>query len=184
MNLLVYKESLLNFEETDPPLPTLAKSLLQDFEDVPSILPTIQGIEQQVNLIPIVVIPNQLAYQSNLEEKKVSEENGGVDEQGLCQGEHESVLRANTVGSIERWDIEDVGGLINNIMIKYRHPIPRLANMLDELHCACIFSKCDLKNGYHQIRIRDGFVVSANGIEVEEEKIKAIKKLAYTYEYN
>ena len=45
---------------------------------------------------------------------------------------------------------------VKNIMVNYYHLIPRLDDMLDELHGACVFSKIDLKSRYYQMRMKDG----------------------------
>jgi hypothetical protein len=41
-------------------------------------------------------------------------------------------------------------------MVKYKHLILRIDDILNELHGSCMFSKIDLKIVYHQIKIKEG----------------------------
>ena len=44
---------------------------------------------------------------------------------------------------------------LNKVTIKNRYPLPRIDDLMDQLRGASVFSKIDLKSGYHQIRVRD-----------------------------
>ncbi|KAA0042118.1 pol protein [Cucumis melo var. makuwa] len=47
---------------------------------------------------------------------------------------------------------------LNKVTIKNRYPLPRIDNLFDQLQGATVFSKIDLRSGYHQLRIKDGDV--------------------------
>ena len=45
---------------------------------------------------------------------------------------------------------------LNDITVKNRYPLPLLASAFELLHGATVFTKLDLRNAYHLVRIREG----------------------------
>jgi hypothetical protein len=43
---------------------------------------------------------------------------------------------------------------LNEVTVKNKYPLPRIEDMFDQLIGASVFSKIDLRSGYHQLRIR------------------------------
>jgi hypothetical protein len=43
---------------------------------------------------------------------------------------------------------------LNEITIKNKYPLPRIDDLFDQLKGACVFSKINLRSGYHQLKIR------------------------------
>jgi hypothetical protein len=160
--VLLYKDNFLVTNDLPPTLPSVVFDVLQDYEDVfpeevPLGLPPKRGIEHQIDLVPSASLPNRAPYRTTPEETKEIQRqvqeliDKGYIKESLSPCAIPIILVPKKDGS---WRMCVDCRAINNITIRYRHPISRLDDMLDEFSGAIIFTKFDLRSGYHQIRMR------------------------------
>jgi hypothetical protein len=149
---LICKRALFSLDDIASSLPPTITNLLQEYEDVfpseiPPGLPPMRGIEHQIDLIPGATLPNSAAYRTYPEETKEIQRqvqdllDYGYVRESLSPGAVLVLLVPKKDGS---WCMCVDCRAINNITIHYRHPIPRLDDMLDELCGSIIFTKIDL----------------------------------------
>jgi hypothetical protein len=44
---------------------------------------------------------------------------------------------------------------LNEVTIKNKYPLPRIEDLFDQMKRSSVFSKIDLRSGYHQLKIRE-----------------------------
>ncbi|XP_026398913.1 uncharacterized protein LOC113294751 [Papaver somniferum] len=144
-------------EQTVTPTPILP--LLQKYETVfqePNTLPPSSAHDHHIPLKPLTTPPNQRPYRIPYIQKEVVEQlvqemlKTGVIQPSIIPFSSPILLVKKKDGS---WRFCVDYKKLNEATIKDKYPIPIIEELLDELRGAKVFSKIDLRVGYHQIRV-------------------------------
>ncbi|GJX15460.1 putative reverse transcriptase domain-containing protein [Tanacetum coccineum] len=66
---------------------------------------------------------------------------------------------------------------LNKLTVKNRYPLPRIDDLFDQLQGSSVYSKIDLRSGYHQLRVHEEDILKTANKEEHEEHLKLILEL-------
>ncbi|GJX97782.1 putative reverse transcriptase domain-containing protein, partial [Tanacetum coccineum] len=126
-------------------------------EDLPGLPPTRQ-MEFQIDLMPgaapIARAPYRLAPS---EMKELSEQLQELSDKGFIRPSSSAwgapVLFVKKKDGSFRMCIDYRE--LNKLIVKNRYPLPRIDDLFDQLQGSSVYSKIDLRSGYHQLRVRE-----------------------------
>nr|GEV26049.1 putative reverse transcriptase domain-containing protein [Tanacetum cinerariifolium] len=95
-------------------------------EDLPGI-PPVQQVEFQIDLVPGFIRPSSSPWGAPVLFVKKKDRSFRI-----CIDYHE----------------------LNKLTVKNRYPLPRIDDLFDQLQGSSVYSKIDLRSGYHQLRVR------------------------------
>lgn len=148
-------------KEKEPDHPEYVERLLDEYKDVfPDDLPGMpppRAVDHAIDLYPGTQPYSRAPYRFNIEElKELKVQLDDLLKKGLIRPSvspwGSPVLFQKKKDGTYRLCIDYRG--LNKQTIKNKYPLPHIDDLLSQLSGAQVFSKIDLRSGYHQIRIK------------------------------
>nr|GEW39659.1 putative reverse transcriptase domain-containing protein [Tanacetum cinerariifolium] len=137
---------------------SVIRDFLEVFHDDLPRLPPPRQVEFKIELVPGVAPVARAPYRlASSEMKELADQLQELSEKGfICPS---SSLWGAPVLFVKKrdgsfWMCIDYREL-NKLTVKNRYPLPRIDDMFDQLQGSSVYSKIDLRTGYHQLRITE-----------------------------
>ena len=142
---------------------TSLQAVIHDLQDrfpatPPDSLPSDRNMAHAIPIEPGSIPPDKHLYRMSLAEKVEMERQ-------VTEGLRRGIIEPSTspYGAPCLFVSKKDGSLrmcvdyraLNKMTVKNKYPLPRIDDLLDQLHGATVFSSLDLQSGYHQIKIQD-----------------------------
>ncbi|GJY56599.1 putative reverse transcriptase domain-containing protein [Tanacetum coccineum] len=157
--------------------------IVQDFpevfpEDLPG-LPPVRPVEFQIDLIPEAAPVARAPYRLVPSEmKELSEQLQELSDKGFIRPSSSPwgapVLFVKKTDGSFRMCIDYLE--LNKLTVKNHYPLPRIDDLFDQLQGSSIYSKIDLRSGYHHLKVREQDIPKTDEKE-HKEHLKAILEL-------
>nr|GEU95524.1 reverse transcriptase domain-containing protein [Tanacetum cinerariifolium] len=148
-------------------------------------LPPARPMEFQIDLIPGAALVARAPYRLvSSKMKELSEQLQELSDKGFIRPSSSPwgapVLFIKKKDGLFRMCIDYRE--LNKLTVKNSYPLPRIDNLFDQLQGSSVYSKIDLRSGYHQLRVQEQDVpktaLRTRGIHVDSAKIESIKDWA------
>ncbi|GJS23539.1 putative reverse transcriptase domain-containing protein [Tanacetum coccineum] len=132
--------------------------IVRDFPEDLSGIPPARQVEFQIDLVPgaapVARAPYRLAPS---EMKELAEQLQELSDKGFIRPNSSPwgapVLFVKKKDGSFRMCIDYRE--LNKLTVKNRYPLPRIDDLFDQLQGSSVYSKIDLRSGYHQLRVRE-----------------------------
>ncbi|GKA71443.1 putative reverse transcriptase domain-containing protein [Tanacetum coccineum] len=136
----------------------IVRDFLEEFPEDLSGLPPTRQVEFQIDLVPGVVPVARAPYRlAPSEMKELSEQLKELSDKGFIRPSSSPwgapVLFVKKKDESFRMCIDYRE--LNKLTVKNRYPLPRIDDLFDQLQGSSVYSKIDLRSGYHQLRVRE-----------------------------
>ncbi|GJZ93459.1 putative nucleotidyltransferase, ribonuclease H, partial [Tanacetum coccineum] len=126
-------------------------------EDIPD-LPPVRQVEFQIDLIPGVTPVARAPYRlASSEMQELSDQLQELADRGFIRpstspwGSPVLFVKKKDGSFRMCFDYRE----LNKLIVRNRYPLPMIDDLFDQLQGSSVYSKIDLRSGYHQLRVRD-----------------------------